>query len=70
MQAHIPVSNVPRISAHDARTMYDSGEALFVDVRKPEYFQRLRIAGAISVPFKGPAHRFFELPRDRAIVIY
>jgi rhodanese-related sulfurtransferase len=58
------------ISAEDAKRMYDSGNTIFVDVRKPDYFHRLRVAGAISIPLKGSAERYFQLPRDRDIVVY
>ncbi len=70
MLNQIRLADVPRISADEAKKLMDSGEAIFVDVRKPDYFERLRIAGAISVPIRGPAARFWELPHDRDIIIY
>lgn len=70
MLDQIPISDVPKVTADEAHDMTASGRVLFVDVRKPEHFARIRIADAISVPFRGPAERFWQLPRDRDIIIY
>ena len=69
MLGQITLGEVPRISAEEAKAFADSGDAIFVDVRKPEYYQRLRIDGATSIPLKGPADRFWQLPRDRVVII-
>ena len=64
------LADVPRISVEEARDLMESGNALFVDVRKREHYDRLRIPGAISIPIKGPADRYWSLPRDKDIVVY
>ncbi len=70
MLNQVRLADVPRLSADEAKELMDRGTALFVDVRKHDYFQRVRIAGAISVPLRGPADRYWQLPRDRDIIIY
>lgn len=66
----VAASDVPRISADEAASKAISDCTVFVDVRKTEYYDRLRIAGAISVPLKGPADRYWELPRDCDVILY
>ena len=66
----LKLADVPRIPADDAKALMDAGSALFVDVRKDDYYDRLHIAGAVSVPLRGPAARFWELPHDRDIIVY
>lgn len=62
--------SVQMLSVEEARELFDNNSALFVDVRKPEFYERVRIPGAVSIPMKGPAERFWTLPDDRPAVIY
>ncbi len=41
---------VPRVTAEDAKAALDSGEAIIVDVRGPEAYADVHIAGAVLVP--------------------
>lgn len=42
--------DVPRISLADAKSAFDSGQAIFVDTRNQESFAALHIKGAQSIP--------------------
>ncbi len=42
--------DVPRISLADAKSAFDSGQAIFVDTRNQEAFSALHIKGAQSIP--------------------
>ena len=43
-------ADVPRVTVEDAKAAFDSGEAIIVDVRAPEFFADGHAAGAISIP--------------------
>ena len=58
------------IGQEEARHMMDAGSALFVDVRRTEQYDRVRIPGALSIPIRGSAEEFFHLPQDRDIIFY
>lgn len=66
----VAASDVQRLSAEEAARRASIDCTVFVDVRKPEYYEKLRIAGAVSVPLKGPADRYWELPRDCDVILY
>lgn len=70
MLKQISLAEVPRIKVEEAKRLADSRDVLFVDVRKPDYFARIRIEGALSIPLRGPAARYWELPTDRDIIVY
>jgi rhodanese-related sulfurtransferase len=65
-----PREEAPLISQEDAKRAMDAGSALFVDVRRPDQYERLRLPGAVLVPIKGQAEGFFRLPKDLDIIIY
>lgn len=44
------LSEIARVSLADAKAAYNSGSALFVDVRDPESYRQQHIPGAISLP--------------------
>jgi rhodanese-related sulfurtransferase len=58
------------ISQEDARRLLDAGSALFVDVRRPDQFERMRLPGAVLVPIRGQTERLFQLPKDFDVIIY
>jgi rhodanese-related sulfurtransferase len=70
MPNNVSPSDIPRITVEEAKRLYDGGDTIFLDVRKPEHYRKLRVNGAISIPLKGPASRYWELPREKDIVIY
>ncbi len=43
-------SDVPRVPLDQAKTAFDSGAAIFVDVRTPQAYEAKHIKGAISIP--------------------
>jgi 3-mercaptopyruvate sulfurtransferase SseA len=43
-------ADVPRVSVEEAKTAFDSGLAVIVDVRHPNNFESSHVAGAVSVP--------------------
>jgi 3-mercaptopyruvate sulfurtransferase SseA len=51
-QGDIPQSEagVPRVTIKDAKAAFDSGDAIFVDVRSAEAYAGSHITGAISIP--------------------
>ena len=61
---------VPRIAVADARALYDSGEAVFVDVRDLASYGISHITGARPIPLFQVASRADELPRDKRIITY
>jgi rhodanese-related sulfurtransferase len=65
-----PHEKAPLITQEDAKKALDAGSALFVDVRRPDQFNRLRLPGAVLVPIRGEADHLFRLPRDLDVIIY
>jgi len=66
----IPYPQVPRISIEEARARYDSGSAIFVDVRSADEYQARHIPNALSIPEDEIAARYNELPKDQEIILY
>lgn len=63
-------AEVPRMPVAEARALYDSGEAVFVDVRDLASYGVSHITGARPIPLFQVASRADELPRDKRIVTY
>lgn len=70
MPEKLELGEVPRTDIEEAKASFDRGEALFVDLRSREAYERSHIPGAISVPIKELFHRYEEMPRDRKIIFY
>ena len=66
----IPYPEMPRISVTEARSRYDAGTALFVDVRTEEEYEMAHISDAILLPLADLEARYRELPRDVEIFTY
>lgn len=60
----------PLMGPDEAKQAMDSGKALFVDVRRPDQFERLRIPGAVSIPIRGSVDRLFDLPENLPVILY
>ena len=60
----------PTIELQEAKAEFDRGTALFVDVRKPDDYERSHIPGAATMPLKELFLRSEELPRDRLLIFY
>ena len=61
---------VPRIPVAEARALYDSGEAVFVDVRDMASYGVSHIKGARPIPLFQVPSRAHELPHDKRIITY
>lgn len=63
-------SDVPRIGVAEAKARAEAGEALLIDVRAEGTYNRLHIAGAISMPIDQVDERYKELPAGTLLVFY
>lgn len=66
----IPLPNIERVSLEDAKNAYDSGTALFLDIRDTGSFAAGHIQGALNIPLEQLESRISELPTDRWIITY
>ena len=66
----LPYPNVPRIGVEESQAKQEQGQAILVDVRSTESFQKSHASGAISVPEAEIGDRMNELPRDKEIILY
>jgi 3-mercaptopyruvate sulfurtransferase SseA len=65
-----PNPEVPRASLDGTRDKMEKGEAVLVDVRSKDSYDKAHAAGSISVPEAEVYARLSELPRDKEIVLY
>jgi hypothetical protein len=63
-------TGVARISLEEAKAAFDSGEAVFVDVRDALAYQENHIPGAVSIPLAELEARLGELDPDDWIITY
>jgi hypothetical protein len=61
---------VPRVSLVDAKAAYDSGKAVFVDVRGEPYYSQKHIKGALSISLQDLPQRMSELNPLDWIITY
>jgi rhodanese-related sulfurtransferase len=62
---------IRRIEPDEIKQRLDAGEdIILVDVRKPQSFAQLHIAGARPIPLPTIEQGSHGLPRDRKIVLY
>ncbi|MEW5829059.1 MAG: rhodanese-like domain-containing protein [Chloroflexota bacterium] len=61
---------IPRVSLADARAAFDSGSAIFVDVRSTEAYMASHIMGAINIPLAELEARLSELDQVQWIITY
>lgn len=66
----IPFPDVPRISVEETADKMASGEALLVDVRSGDSYEKGHAAGAVSIPENEIDARVDEIPRDVDVVFY
>jgi 3-mercaptopyruvate sulfurtransferase SseA len=66
----ISPEDVPRVNLPDARQAYESGEAIFVDVRDESSFKSGHIPGALSIPLNSLPDREGELDPNTWIITY
>lgn len=67
---YLPFPEVNRISLDAAKTAYDEGTAIFIDVRDAEYFEPSHIAEAINIPYSTIETRLNELDTNDQLILY
>ena len=70
MAQKVDLQNAPRIGPDEARERFDRGEAVFVDVRGREFYERSRVPGAMWVRLQELGQRLGDLPRDKMVIFY
>lgn len=63
-------SNIERVPLENAKTAYDKGQALFVDVRGLSAFAAGRIPGSVLIPLNEFETRWRELDPNDWIITY
>lgn len=62
-------SSTATVTPQDVQKRIESGENLFVlDVRQPEEYKEVHVAGSTLIPLPDLAMRLSEVPRDQTIV--
>jgi predicted sulfurtransferase len=56
---------VPRVKVEDAKSAFDKGEAIIVDVRSAQSYATGHAAGAISIPLAEFENNIDSLPLDK-----
>ncbi|HYR29774.1 MAG TPA: rhodanese-like domain-containing protein [Thermoanaerobaculia bacterium] len=59
-----------RISREDAYKLYQSGQAVFIDVRSHQSFTQGHIKGALSIPGSQLISRFGEVTPGKMVITY
>jgi len=67
---NIPYPQVARVDLSTAKVAFDSGEAVFVDVRDQAYYKNGHIPGARSIPLGQFEDRLNELDPTDWIILY
>lgn len=70
MANRIDLSVAPKIQLQEAKAELDQGTALFVDLRKPEHYDRSHIPGAITIPLRDLFRVARTLPLARTVILY
>ena len=63
-------NEITRVSPQDAKAAFDSGEALFVDVRVASSYAAGHIPGALSIPLAKFEAHISELDPNQWIITY
>ncbi len=63
-------SGVIPVSPADARTAFDNGSAVFVDVRGSESYDQSHIPGALLIPLSELGNRLDDLDKSSWIITY
>ncbi len=67
-------TRLPQINARQAMSLYEAGDALFVDSRDAADYAKDHIPGAVNLPMRKWAELWpqaqSKLPRDRTLVLY
>ncbi|MCE5258205.1 MAG: rhodanese-like domain-containing protein [Chloroflexi bacterium] len=63
-------SAITRISVGDAKKMIDEGQAVLVDTRTADAYERQHAQGAISLPEAQALDLMDTLPKDKTLILY
>jgi hypothetical protein len=63
-------SGLPRVTAQQAKALFDGNNAKFIDVRPKTDYDQGHIKGAINIPFDQAATRATEFPKTGNVVLY
>lgn len=63
-------SDVPRITAEEAKKDVDAGTAIIVDSRPEVAYKTEHIAGSINIPFGSAPEEYSDVPKDKKIIVY
>lgn len=66
----ISMEDIPRVNLQDAKLAYESGSAVFLDVREQSSFDSGHIPGALSIPLDDLPDGADELDRSAWIITY
>lgn len=59
------------VTSGEAKVMLTKDKRVFLlDVRTPEEFRQVRLRGATLIPMGEIERRYFEVPKDRPVVVY
>ena len=61
---------IDRVSLQDAKAAFDSGTAIFVDVRGDQAYDAAHVAGSLSLPLVEIESRLAELDPNQWIITY
>jgi 3-mercaptopyruvate sulfurtransferase SseA len=65
-----PHLDIPRVSLAEAKVAFDTGAAIFIDVRGVESYKVSHIPGAISLPSEQMINRLDEFDKAQWIITY
>lgn len=63
-------SEVPRITAYEAKKLFDEGKLILANAHEREGYNKGHIVGSISLPNGEVQNMDIELPRDKIIAFY
>lgn len=69
-QAELPFPEVTRISLADAKAAFDSGAAVFLDVRENDSYQSSHIPGALNIELAQLPAQLSKLDPAKSIITY
>lgn len=68
--AQIPHPEIPRVSLADARAAFETGTAIFLDVRSEAAYAAGHVSGAVNIPENELPQRLNELNPSDWIITY
>jgi rhodanese-related sulfurtransferase len=63
-------TEIQRVGIAEAKTAYDNGKAVFIDVRGDQYFAEKHIPGALSIPESEITNQMSQLNQSDWIITY